>query len=67
MPIDDIALISSTWKRAQTQLGRLGSNNEGTGLKKNIDKMKLLTLNARRQDHIKVIGTDVEDTDSFIV
>ncbi|KAL9976346.1 hypothetical protein ACROYT_G013638 [Oculina patagonica] len=63
---DDIALISSTWTQAQTNLERLRSNSEGTGLKINIDKTKVLRLNARRQDPIKPNGTDVEDTDSFV-
>ena len=40
----------------------LGSNSEGTGLKINVDKMKVFRLNAR----IKTNGTDVEDTDSFV-
>ena len=63
---DDIALISSTWTQAQTKLERLGRNSEGTGLKININKTKMLRLNARRQDPIKINGTDVEDTDSFV-
>ena len=63
---DDIALISSTWAQAQTKLERLGSNSEGTGLKININKTKMLRLNTRRQDPIKINGTDVEDTDSFV-
>ena len=58
---DDIALISSTWTQAQTKLERLGSNSEGTGLKINIDKTKMLRLNARRQDPIKINGINVED------
>jgi len=48
----------------QTKLERLGRNSEGTGLKINIDKTKLLRLIAKRQDPIN--GTDVEDTDSFV-
>ena len=63
---DDIALISSTWAQAQTKLERLGKNSEGTCLKININKTKVLRLNARRQDPIKINGTDVEDTDSFV-
>ena len=53
---DDIALISSTWTQTQTKLERLGSNSEGTGLKINIDKTKMLRLNARRQDPIKIMA-----------
>ena len=63
----DIPLISSTWTQImQIKLERLGRNSEGTGLKINIDKTKVLRLNARRQDPIKINGTDVEDTDSFV-
>ena len=63
---DDIVLICSTWAQVQMKLERLGKNSEGTGLKINIDKTKVLRLNARRQDPIKINGTDVEDTDSFV-
>jgi len=63
---DDIALILSTWTQAQMKLERLGSDSEGTGLKINVNKTKVLRLNARRQDPIKINGTDVEDTDSFV-
>ena len=56
---NDIALISNTWMQAQTKLERLGRNSEGTGLKININKTKVLRLNARRQDPIKINGTDV--------
>ena len=63
---DDIALISSTWTQAQTKLEKLGSNSECTGLKINIAKTKILRLNARRQDPIKISGTEAEDTDSFV-
>ena len=63
---DDIVLICSTWAQAQMKLERLGKNSEGTGLKINIDKTKVLRLNARRQDPIKINGTDVEDTYSFV-
>ena len=63
---DDFAIIPSTWTQAQTKLERLGRKSEGTGLKININKTKMLRLNARRQDLIKINGTDVEDTDSFV-
>ena len=42
---DHIALISSTW--TQAKLKRQGSNSEGTGLRINIAKTKMLRLNAR--------------------
>ena len=35
-------------------------------MKINVDKTKVLRLNARKQDPIKINGTDVEDTDSFV-
>ena len=35
-------------------------------MKINVNKTKMLRLNARRQDPIKINGTDVEDTDSFV-
>ena len=45
---------------------RRGRNSAGTGLKINIDKMKVFRLNARRQDPLKINGADVEDTESFV-
>jgi len=63
---NDIVLISSTWTQAQTKLERLGNNSKGTGLKININKMKVFRLNSRRQDPIKINGTNVEGTDSFV-
>ena len=63
---DENALISSTWTQVQMKLERMGRNREGTGLKINIEKTKELGLNARRQDPIKINGTDVEDTDGFV-
>ena len=50
----------------QTKLERLGSNSEGTGLRINNDKTKMLRFNARKQDPIKIISTEVKDTDSFV-
>ena len=43
-------------------------DSEGTGLKINIDKTKVLRLSVRRhlEDRIKLNSTDVEDTDSFV-
>ena len=63
---NDIVLISSTWTQEQMKVERLGTNSEGLGLKIKIDKMKVLRLNAKRQDPIKINSIDVEDTDSFV-
>ena len=46
---DDKVLISSIRRQAQMKAERLGRNSEGTDLKINIDKTKMLKLNARRQ------------------
>ena len=47
----------------QAELDRLGGNSEGTGLKINIDKTKVLRLSVRRhlENRIKLNSTDVED------
>ena len=65
---DDIALISSTWAQAQTKVERLGRNSEGTCLKINIYKTKVLRLSAKRQGPVKINGIDGEDmyTDCFV-
>ena len=52
--------------QAQTKVKGLGRNSEGTCLKINIDKTKVLRLNAKRQDPIKINGIHGEDKDSFV-
>lgn len=41
---NDIALLSSTWVEVQDKIDRLSRNGEGTGMKINISKTKVLRL-----------------------
>ena len=45
---------------------KTGRNSESRGLKIDIFKTKVLRLNAKRQDPIKINGIDVEDTYCFV-
>lgn len=47
----------------QAELDRLGGNSEGTGLRINIERTKVLRLSVRRhlEDCIKLNSTDVEE------
>ena len=62
---DDIALISSTWSHMQRKTSRLERNAVYVGLKMSVKKTKVMRINARRQDSIKISGTEIEDTDEF--
>ena len=62
---DDIALISSTWSHMQRKTSRLERNAVYIGLKMSVKKTKVMRINARRQDSIKISGSEIEDTDEF--
>ena len=62
---DDIALISSTWSHMQRKTSRLERNAVYVGLKKSVKKTKVMRINARRQDSIKISRSEIEDTDEF--
>ena len=62
---DDIALISSTWSHMQRKTSRLERNAVYVGLKMSVKKTKVMRINARRQDSIKISGSEIEDTDEF--
>ena len=62
---DDIALISSTWSQMQRKTSRLERNAVYVGLKMSVKKTKVMRINARRQESIKISGSEIEDTDEF--
>ena len=62
---DDIALISSTWSHMQRKTSRLERNAVYVGLKMSVKKTEVMRINARRQDSIKISGSEIEDTDEF--
>ena len=62
---DDIALISSTWSHMQRKTSRLKRNAVYVDLKMSVKKTKVRRINARRQNSIKISGSEIEDTDEF--
>ena len=62
---DDVALISSTQRRVQLKTNRLVENAARTGLGVNVDKRKVLHMNARNNGAITVNGQVLEDVEKF--
>ena len=62
---DDIALLSSTKQQIQHKTDRLVENSKQTGLKPNIDKCKILRMNAKNQESITISGEPLKDVDKF--
>ena len=49
----------------QRKTSRLERNAVYVGLKMSVKKTKIMRINARRQDSIKISGSEIEDTDEF--
>ena len=49
----------------QKKTSRLERNSAYIGLKMSAKKTKVMMINARRQDSIKISGSEIEDTDEF--
>ena len=65
---DDTSLFSSTKQQIQDKKTRLDQEARRVGLQVNIDKTKVMRINAppRNQAAIKVRGQDIEDVEQFI-
>ena len=62
---DDIAPISSAQIHMQRKTSRLERKAAYVGLKMSVKKTKVMRINVRRQDSIKIQVTELEDTDEF--
>ena len=62
---DDVALISSTQRHVQLKTNRLVENAERTGLRVNVEKCKVMRVNARNIEAITVNGLALEDVEKF--
>ena len=62
---DDIALFSSTWCHMQRKTSRLETTATNVGLELSAKKTKVMRIYARRQDSIKISGSEIEDTEEF--
>jgi len=54
------------WSQAPEKIERFSRNGEGTGLKINIRKTKVLRLNTERQGLLWTDCTEIEDVISFV-
>ena len=62
---DDISLFSSTKQQIQDKTTRLDQEARRVGLNINIDKTKVMRINSRNKDAIKLRGQDIEDVEQF--
>ena len=63
---DDVALISSTQRQCQLKTNRLVTNAARSDLWVNVDKCKVMRMNARNNGAITVNGQVLEDVEKFI-
>ena len=62
---DDICLLSHTHKQMQKKSSKLTQEAEKTGLKINIQKIKLLKVNSTQQAKVQLKGKDIEEDNKF--
>ena len=62
---DDIALLSSTHSQMQSKTNSMSGLAKRVGLKINEKKTKILRLNNRKMEPVKLEGKDIEDVDEF--
>ena len=63
---DDVALMSSRFADLQEKTERLAATADIVGLKINPRETKVLRLNHRCTDYIRIQGEEVEDVESFV-
>ena len=62
---DDIALLSSAMNHLQQKTTRLEENAAKIGLKLNDKKCKVMKVNSKSEEKLKLRGNDVEEEESF--
>ena len=62
---DDIALLSSTKHHIQEKTARLEDEARRVGLKINLEKTKMLRINAKQHGNIAVNGKEIENVSEF--
>ena len=62
---DDIALLSSTHSQMQSKANSMSGLVKRVGLKINEKKTKILRLNNRKMEPVKLEGKDIEDVDEL--
>jgi hypothetical protein len=62
---DDIVLISSTQQQMQEKTFLLAETSINLGLRPNESKTKVMKINAKRKQHIKIKDTNLEEVEEF--
>ncbi|EDO42129.1 predicted protein [Nematostella vectensis] len=62
---DDIALLSSTKHHIQEKTAKLDGEARGAGLKINLEKTKMLRINAKQHGNTVINGKEIEDVSEF--
>ena len=62
---DDLALLSHKFEQMQEKTSLLEQNSAKTGLRINREKTKVMRVNARKSDNIKLDRGEIQDVTSF--
>ena len=63
---DDTSLLSHRQQDAQEKLCRVAAEAEKTGLQINIGKTKVMRVNNRQQDPVRLHQEDIKEVDKFV-
>ncbi|GAG69796.1 unnamed protein product [marine sediment metagenome] len=59
-------LIPSTKKHLQEKTTRLNDEAKRVGLRVNVDKTKVMRINAKSQENIEIDGMSLEEVEEFV-
>ena len=62
---DDIVLLSSTRQQLQNKTARIDREAKRVGLKINVDKTKVMKINAKNQEGIDINGSNIDEASEF--
>ncbi|XP_068675670.1 uncharacterized protein [Montipora foliosa] len=62
---DDIALLSSSRNQMQEKTSRMDREAKRVGLKINLDKTKVIRINAKNQVPISIVGKNIKEVEEF--
>ena len=62
---DDIVLLSSTRQQLQNKTARIDREAKRVGLKTNVDKTKVMKINAKNQEGIDINGSNIDEAAEF--
>jgi len=62
---DDLALMSHTHSQMQAKTTKLEAISSKVGRQINTDKAKIMRVNSKSNEHIRIANRDIEDVTSF--